>query len=402
MRRAGVIALTLVLLIGFASPAFARAYWKRRIDKIVGRANMGVAVRIEGHLAYTHNAYRRKIPASNEKLLLSMALFDELGARYRIATTVGSKDLPTNGTLDGNLWILGHGDPTVANGGHYADAFPFQPTKIGRIARKIEASGVTRITGRIFGSKNYFEHDWFAPGWKSGFQAQEVALPTALAVQGNTFDGHHISDPELRAAKALTLRLRDIGVRVAGRPGAGTPPNNPITLARVESPPLKDMLSFMNRWSSNFFAEMFGKLLGAVAVGRPGTIAKGADALEAWANTRGGDIAAYDGSGLSSANRVSPIGMTKLLADASNEPWADKLRSGLPKGGQGTLEDRLHEYRVRAKTGTLDGVSALSGWIWVKDAGIWVEFSILTHGLDKSRAVEKENAIVRVISHSAR
>jgi serine-type D-Ala-D-Ala carboxypeptidase/endopeptidase (penicillin-binding protein 4) len=402
VRRAVVVSLTLVLLLGMSSPAHARAYWKRRINQIVGRASMGVAVRIDGDLKYTHDAYKKKIPASNEKLLLSMAVLHALGPRHRIETTVAAKVQPQNGILDGNLWILGRGDPTLTSGGPYADAFPFAPTRLGKLAHRIDALGITKIKGRVFGAKNYFSRDWFAPGWDYDFPAEEVALPSALALQGNTFDGKHVSNPEKRAAIALTKKLRGLDISVGGRPGAGSPPRNSVALVSVESPLLTNMLSFMNRWSSNFFAEMFGKLLGIAEIGRPGTIAKGASALQTWARKRGVDLDAYDGSGLSRANRVSPVGLTKLLDLAASEPWGDELRSGLPTGGQGTLEDRMEAHKVRAKTGTLDGVSTLSGWVLVRKTGEWVEFSIMSHGLDKSRAVEKENAIVRVIARYAR
>jgi D-alanyl-D-alanine carboxypeptidase/D-alanyl-D-alanine-endopeptidase (penicillin-binding protein 4) len=98
---------------------------------------------------------------------------------------------------------------------------------------------------------------------------------------------------------------------------------------------------------------------------------------------------------------MSARGIVSLLEAAKERPWVSALRRGLPAGGQGTLKDRFPGIRIRAKTGTLDEVSTLSGWVWLRRAKAWAEFSIMSRGLDKSRAVELENKIVRLISRRA-
>jgi D-alanyl-D-alanine carboxypeptidase/D-alanyl-D-alanine-endopeptidase (penicillin-binding protein 4) len=107
---------------------------------------------------------------------------------------------------------------------------------------------------------------------------------------------------------------------------------------------------------------------------------------------------AFDSSGLSYENKISARGIVNLLEAAKERPWVSVLRRSLPKGGQGTLQDRFPHVRLRAKTGTLREVSTLSGWVWLKRANDWAEFSIMSRGLDKSRAVELENKIVRLLS----
>jgi D-alanyl-D-alanine carboxypeptidase/D-alanyl-D-alanine-endopeptidase (penicillin-binding protein 4) len=157
----------------------------------------------------------------------------------------------------------------------------------------------------------------------------------------------------------------------------------------------------MNRPSDNFYAEVLGKLLAATSDGPPGTIAKGAAALRAWVASHGAGFSLHDGSGLSYANRVTAAGILHLLEVADAAPWGSALRSTLATGGQGTLEDRLRGERVRAKTGTLDDVSALSGWIWLERQRAWAEFSILS-GLPKTSAAAVEDAVVRTLSANAR
>jgi D-alanyl-D-alanine carboxypeptidase/D-alanyl-D-alanine-endopeptidase (penicillin-binding protein 4) len=156
----------------------------------------------------------------------------------------------------------------------------------------------------------------------------------------------------------------------------------------------------MNVRSRNFWAEVLGKRLGADAYGR-GTIANGARAICDYAAAFGQDFTCYDGSGLSYANRATALGIIQLLWDAQAQPWGTTLRSTLPTGGQGTLEDRLPKWRLRAKTGTLDDVSALSGWVWLKTSDEWAEFSILSSGFDDRAAKDIEDEIVRIVSASA-
>ncbi|MGH7425896.1 MAG: D-alanyl-D-alanine carboxypeptidase, partial [Candidatus Methylomirabilales bacterium] len=161
------------------------------------------------------------------------------------------------------------------------------------------------------------------------------------------------------------------------------------------------LLTLMNRLSDNFYAEVLGKLLGASAAGPPGTIAKGARTIRAWVASHGVEFALYDSSGLSYANRVTAQDILRLLWVADAAPWGDLLRQTLPSGGQGTLKGRLAGVRVRAKTGTLEDVSALSGWVWLEKEGAWAEFSILSGGMPKWQASRIEDRIVRLLASSA-
>ena len=351
-------------------------------------------------MIYRHADKAQRIPASNEKLLLSMALLDTLGPSYRIETIASAR--ATRGAIAGDLWLAGRGDPSLTGGGKYALHLPFGATRLGPLAHRIKRTGVQRISGSVMGSTGYFAHDWFAPGWKSDFPAEEVALPSALTFDGNSEGDHHVSDPELRAARSLTQKLRSMGVRVLGSPGSGAPPGGLPRLAGIQSQPIQKQMTFMNRQSSNFFAEVFGKRLGVERYGQPGTIAKGARAIEAWARSHGVRITANDSSGLSYQDRVSPRGIARLLAVVERKPWWDALRNTLAKGNQGTLEDRLYGVKLRAKTGTLDNISALSGWVWLQRRAQWCAFSIMSGGMTKTTAAGIEDRIVRILSTAGR
>jgi D-alanyl-D-alanine carboxypeptidase/D-alanyl-D-alanine-endopeptidase (penicillin-binding protein 4) len=289
--------------------------WKRKITSIASGRSMGVSVRLDGNVLYERGAKVRRLPASNEKLLLSMALYASLGADLRMKTEASSGTLDGD-VVSGDLYVLGTGDPTLAATKQHARSFPFRATRISSLARRVRDAGVEEVTGSVVGAINYFSRDWFAPGWKSYFPSRYIPLPSALSFNGNRVRGIHISDPELRVARSLTRKLRKLGVQVRGAPGAGTPPVGLERIAGVRSEPLKTLVGYMNRSSSNFFAEVLGKRLGVKEFGRPGTIAKGAAAVRAWTQSHNVVVQSYDGSGLSYSNRISPRGMTRSLTAA--------------------------------------------------------------------------------------
>lgn len=402
MRRMIVVLVAGAALVQ-SVPAHARPFWKRRIDRITAGKNIGVSLRDDGRLLYQRDARTKRTPASNEKLFLSMALFDGLGPEHRIDTRVFAGSLPVAGVVTGNLWLTGHGDPTITAGGRYGRSLPLRPTRLRRLARSVKDAGITQVHGRVIGDTGYFRHDWFAPGWRSYFPADEVPLPSALTFEGNVHNRRHIRNPEFRAARAFTRKLEALGVVVTGRPGAGDMPGGLNQVARIYSAPLETLVRYMNRSSSNFFAEMLGKRLGAETYGPLGTIAKGAGAIERFAAARDITSIAHDSSGLSYRNRISAHGIVKMLTHVEmNEDYYEALRSGLPKGGVGTLENRLQDVRIRAKTGSLRGVSALSGWIYLERTGTWAEFSILSRGLDYYASKGLEDRIVRLAARYGR
>lgn len=366
-----------------------RAVWMIRIDRLAEGKSIGVAVEEEGSFLYQRAGSVSRIPASNQKLLLSMALLDRFGADFRLPT-VAAAPLVESGIVRGNLWILGSGDPTVSRGA------------LSRLASRIVSAGIVGIEGRVMGSTSYFSRDWFAPGWKTDFPKEEVALPSALTFRGNELAGRHVADPERQAAAWITRRLRALGVSVAEAPGAARAPEGLVEVAAIESKPLGVLLRTVNRFSWNFAAEVLGKRLGLEAGGAPGTIAKGAEAIRAWAAVGGASVSAFDSSGLSYRNRVSPTGIVRLLGLAEDRPWGAALHASLPGPGQGTMKGRLRGVMVRAKTGTLTRVSSLSGWVWLERRGVWAEFSIISKGLQKPVAMGIENAIVRTLARSVR
>jgi D-alanyl-D-alanine carboxypeptidase/D-alanyl-D-alanine-endopeptidase (penicillin-binding protein 4) len=356
------------------------ARWMRRIAEVIGQRPVSVSVGDDRTYLYRRADQTLRTPASNEKLLLAMAMLDTFGPDHAIPTIAAAKTI-SGSTVKGDLWLLGRGDPIVTR------------SSLAPLAQQVADAGVRRITGRVLGSTTYFARDWDAPGWNSVAQ-RYVNRPTAL-----TFEGNRHADPEAGAAKAFTKLLANRGVAVRGRPGSGAAPGGLTTIGTVTSKPLRVLLAKMLRPSWNFAAEVLGKGLGARVRGTPGTIAKGAATIQAWVRARGASFSLYDSSGLSYANRVDAAGIVRLLWEADAASWGDDLRRALPAGGQGTLRDRLRTVEVRAKTGTLTNISALSGWIWARGLDRWIEFSILS-SVGKPTATGIEDKIVRLIANN--
>jgi D-alanyl-D-alanine carboxypeptidase/D-alanyl-D-alanine-endopeptidase (penicillin-binding protein 4) len=358
------------------------ARWMRRVERVIGGRPISVSVGQDGTFLFRHLDGVARTPASNEKLLLAMTLLDTFGPDHRIETTAAARTVEA-GVIPGDLWLLGRGDPIVTR------------AALAPLAQELVDAGIRRVAGRVMGSTNYFSRDWDAPGWND-VATDYVNRPTAL-----TFEGNHDRDPERAAAAAFTKLLERRGISVRRAAGAGVPSAGLDPIASMASKPLATLLARMLRPSWNFAAEVLGKGLGAHVRGRPGTIAKGAAAIQAWVRAHGArGFSLHDNSGLSYANRVTAQGIVRLLWNAEDADWGDALRRALPAGGQGTLRDRLHRVKLRAKTGTLTDISALSGWVWADRLGAWVEFSILSH-VAKPAASGLEDKIVRLISNNA-
>ena len=364
--------------------------WQRRIDELVGDRAMSVTVGDDGAFWYRHLAWVKRAPASNEKLFLSMALLAAVGPDRVIQTRAMAAAAPVKGVIESDLWLVGHGDPELT------------PDGLNTLAQQIGAAGVTRIEGSVIGDTGPFERDWWAPGWKEEFPDEEVAIPTALTFRWNVGpEGRHIDDPELRAATYLTKALRRLGITVKKPARVDSSHGSRVKIAAIGSAPVVDILRRMNVDSVNFDAEVLGKVLGAEVSGT-GSIAAGAAALDAFTAANGARPFDHsDASGLSYANRATSQGIVRLLWASDREPWASDLRSALPIGGQGTLEGRLGHTRIRAKTGTLTNISALSGWVWSRKVKDWVEFSILSDDLSKDEATRIEDAIVQLVNAQA-
>ena len=167
---------------------------------------------------------------------------------------------------------------------------------------------------------------------------------------------------------------------------AAPPPAGAVVLASRTSVPLLEDITVTNKVSQNLHAEILLRLLGE-HFGADGSVVEGARVVRAWALRAGiypQDFFLYDGSGLSPDDRITPRALTTLLRYIAEQPWGLEFRHTLPVGGvDGTLADRFTHGPLRgqvfAKTGTLDEINTLSGYV-TTDSGQTLIFSILCNG----------------------
>ena len=311
-----------------------------------------------GTVLYRRNALRPLLPASNEKLYVTIAALTELGPDFRYETRVVAAGTRAGRVLHGNLFIVGAGDPTLSR------------YRIAELAHLVRASGIRRVTGRILGDETLFDRRRSGPGWPARFVDVECPPLSALAVDRDvTSQGSFARTPARRAARLLREALEARSV-TTGPVGVGKAPTTATPLAKTSSPPLWRILRFMNRESDNFTAEMVAKGIGAYA-GAGGTTAEGMRVARGAIAPLLGDEAPrqtlMDGSGLSLADRSTASALARLLTAAAAEPEiaAAVFGSLSIAGKNGTLERRMLALggRVRGKTGTLDGVSSLTAYV---------------------------------------
>jgi D-alanyl-D-alanine carboxypeptidase/D-alanyl-D-alanine-endopeptidase (penicillin-binding protein 4) len=198
-----------------------------------------------------------------------------------------------------------------------------------------------------------------------------------------------VDDPRLLAGYALRAVLKQLGIDVSGEVRLGGATQRTLIVSH-RSASLGDMLAGLGKDSDNFYAEMIFKAIGAKAKGRPAAADAAVEAIVAELRALGAfepGVVVRNGSGLFDANRTTPAATTTLLRAMQRDPFAGpEYVAQLSIGGvDGTLRHRFRELAVsraiRAKTGTLDAVAALSGYVLPPPGRAPLAFSILVNGI---------------------
>lgn len=319
-------------------------------------------------------------PASTQKILVATAALAALGPDFRYETRVVSDAPPRDGAV-GTLWLVGSGDPTLATPEYVAwiaDRPRFalhQATPLGALVDGLKAAGVTAVTGAVVGDDSRYDRVRLVPSWKASYVVDNEAGPLgALMVNGgfSVFQPpeKRADDPAAHAASELARLATAAGITVPGPGRSGSPPPEAaVTLATVRSSPLSEVVAGMLRESDNTAAELLVKELGA-AERHDGSTAAGTlavtDALGA-ANLPTAGLRLGDGSGLDVTNQATCDLLAAALrrTDQHGVPRLDPLLA--VAGRTGTLSLRLAgtplEGKLRAKTGSLNGVSGLAGYL---------------------------------------
>ncbi|EDX71264.1 D-alanyl-D-alanine carboxypeptidase/D-alanyl-D-alanine-endopeptidase [Coleofasciculus chthonoplastes PCC 7420] len=435
------------------APTICPADLKASIDAIANRpefdyARWGILIQplFSDTPLYSRERDRYFIPASNLKLFTTAAALSQLGANFRIRTSVYGT--PTEGTIP-QLRVVGRGDPSL------------NTDQLKDLAQQLRRQGIRRVDQLIVEDR-YFSEPKVNPTWEwSDIQfyygtavnslilnenavlltltPQTVGQPLTVtwadpiaakqwqienqtvtteaeptesinisgvlgkpllrirgqlaADAGLWLTAVAIPDPANYFLQHFRRALADSGIQVE-RGLVTTEPNfqEDTELAAVDSPPLSELIAETNQQSNNLYAEALLRSLGVTdKEADESTATAGREQIRASLAELGVEPESYvlaDGSGLSRHNLVSPTAIVQTLQAIARTPMAQSYLDSLAVAGvEGTLRQRFQntpaQGRVYAKTGTMTGVSALSGYVEVPDYQPLV-FSIMVNQSNQS------------------
>ncbi|MCA2215856.1 D-alanyl-D-alanine carboxypeptidase/D-alanyl-D-alanine endopeptidase [Jidongwangia harbinensis] len=398
---------------------------------LVGGPALGAQVRISvrdaatGEALYERGPDVRTTPASTTKLVTAATVLAARGPAYRLTTRVVA------GAQPGEVVLIGGGDPTLAVNGKAQ--FP-GAARLDRLAGQVKKALGGAAPTRVLIDTSLFTGPETGPGWTAGVispEGQVARIQSLMTNAGRIRPVHNevggdprYRDPALAAGRAFAAQLgvsgpvrRATAPATVADPSAADPSAAPgapapgTELGRVQSPPLVHLVDWMLEQSDNVIAEALGRQV-ALAAGQPASFQAAAAAMLGKLAELGLPVAEAqlaDASGLSRRNALTPSLLTDLLvlAAGGRQPVLSRVFSGLPVAGwSGTLRTRFATPApnqvgrgiVRAKTGSLNGVNAISGALVTRDGRLLI-FAILADRTGGTPAARQ--ALDRIVARLA-
>ncbi|MCU0405738.1 MAG: D-alanyl-D-alanine carboxypeptidase/D-alanyl-D-alanine-endopeptidase [Ignavibacteriaceae bacterium] len=349
------------------------------------------------------------IPASNTKLFTSAAALELLGGDYQLSTKIlADDDDISDGTIEGNIYIKGFGNPT------------FTTEDLEKLINQLYQSGLRKVTGNVIGDDTYFDNVYSRDDWISEEHAN-VKLPpiSALVIDRNRTiiskkrKGRYrnyfvnVENPPLFAAKTFREKLISYGVEVTGNSLSGQADEN-AKLLLDSSIKLRELLQIINKHSDNFYAECLFKTLGSAYSGQQGNSFFSTQAILNFIE----DNSIYsigtkivDGSGISRFDQVTAGALVGLLEKVyfNFKQFDDFFNSLSIAGVDGTLRKRMigtpAENNFRGKTGTLNGVSSIAGYVTTADDDdiiVCIMFEYTKGGTSKYKSIQ--DGIIEILA----
>ena len=367
-----------------------------------------VVIEIGGGIVASRTPERQVLPASTMKALTAAAILARIDPAEKFLTEIRVPVAPTNGVVTGNLWLLGGGDPLLETI-EYTQSQQHDPdsaTSFDQLVAKIVAAGVTSVTGGVIGDARRYDTERVRATWKKNYVTDGEVGPIGGLMVDDNFSVFNARQKRVAAANApadaaqlLRTKLEAAGVTF-GAPSIGADASMPkasdaapVVLTSISSISIGDVVREMLSWSDNTTAEMLLKELGFRSTG-VGSWNDGLAAVQNSLRAQGvtlDGLTMIDGSGLDRANRVT---CQVLLSTVRSQRIDGPFFRGLSVMGKyGTLRKRLRgssaEGIVHAKTGSLNGVSSLTGFAKTADqteAHFAVVFNELASTADGVRA----------------
>ena len=340
-----------------------------------------------------------RILASNTKLFTNGAALAANGPGATLETdalAVGTID-PVTGLLAGDLYLRGSGDPSFGSSAYNRHNYS-GGASVETLADSLYDLGLRHVSGRVIGDESIFDRLRGTAYSNYGGSSAIGGPLTGLAYDhGRASNGYFQTNPPVYAAARFTDALRKRGVRVDQAATSGGTPKSALELADVESAPMARLAQITGVRSENWFSEMLLKGLSTA-----GTTRQGAAESRSFARSLGAKISVVDGSGLSRANKASPREVVDFLRAELERPEANAFVSSLPTAGEsGTLANRMRSGpargRCRAKTGTINGVTTLSGYCDTA-GGDRLAFSILMNNTSAPPGRSRQDRMVQAIA----
>lgn len=371
----------------------------RALRGLGGRKGVFVMDAETNRVLFRRSAGRMRILASNMKIFTTATALARFGPNDRLETTVWAGDDPVDG-VSTSLFLRGEGDPTLAI------------NSLGALAGRVRTAGVTGAPGPLVYDDSFLDQQTTVP--QHGVSRESVGILSALVL-----DNGRVKDPARAAAQRLADELRRAGVAVNGNVTAGRTPAESAgakLVATLTSPTIAQLAELTNEPSDNYLAEMLLKVVGGRA--GAGSTAGGIGELQKFAAEHGASVRGENGSGLSRRDKASAASVGNLLdgmieVDEGKPPEEQAQQAALrdafidslaTAGREGTLARRMRgtaaAKRCHAKTGTLNGVSALSGVCFkgARDEEHAVVFSILNNSVNTDAARRVQDRMAALIA----
>lgn len=365
-------------------------------DRLGGRVSAMVLDVTSGSVLLDRASGTYAVPASTAKLATAAALLSVAEPDARLTTTVVA------GSKPGEVVLVGGGDATLSAAPRGKPTVYPGATRIADLAALARRGGASKVT-RVVVDGTLFSGPALGPGWDPLDIAGGYITPiTAAMLDGGRVGAARArsTTPDLDAGRALAVALGAPTAQVVrgkAAPGAKR-------LGQVSSPPIARLVEQTLLTSDNVLAEALARQV-ALETGAPASFAGAAAAVRATLGRLGlpstGDRL-VDGSGMSMRNSITPALLAAILRTAagSTHPELHTLVPALPVSGyDGTLDDRFREGgsvrgagEVRAKTGTLTGISSLAGLVRGQD-GRLLAFAVLADRVPPTGTLAAEDAL---------
>lgn len=365
--------LALLLLLPWPGRSDDLSRWTQRLEGRAVKVSAGLWDLDTGRLLEGYQTDLPLTPASTTKVVSTYAILKTLKPEFTFTTEVWG-DL-RGGTVTGDLVFKGGGDPLLTS------------ERIWLLAHELRERGVQRVTGRIRLDQSAFDDQRFGTGWGNTSSATTPPI-LPLSVNFNKDNGRLVANPERLATDTLGRILGEAGITVENGPMPG---GTPVKLVAFRSPPLRDLVADINKFSNNFMVEMVVKQFGG------GTWAQGIRRIQAFyadlLDLGADKIALTDGSGLSKENRLSArtLGIILRAAWHDFEVGPEMVGSMKVIGGEPWrlhIKDPNLARRIRCKTGHLAGVTSVCGYLQSPEGKQRVFAIILNGPCDEADAWE--------------